>query len=344
MANPASSPAVTLEPKPSTLNHNPIPSLDPFSSFPNGSLLLRIFAGPLFAPPVAPSFCPLPPQASHFSSLPNPSGDAAPPILAYHNPSIPPPSVSSAAVMAPGVAFAVGGVAVSLFVPHMQPMMSYLVPPGQPTIPTLRPPYAMPNGYAAIPGAPQTAVPPIGGFCCFHSSTFIHEHNSTGNKPYKLVLNKFADFTNEEYRARYLGTKPRSSSQQQQLLFGNKKSDRYAFGAGNELLASVDWREKGVVSPVKDQGQCDLFVLDRIMDLDGFDLLYRFLVRRTGNNFNANYMIPVPIDGIKNHYVLDQGINRERIEQMEACLKQDILLEAARYGNKILVTDELPDG
>ncbi|XLU18720.1 hypothetical protein S245_054786, partial [Arachis hypogaea] len=207
-----------------------------------------IFAGPLFAPPVAPSFCPLPPQASHFSSLPNPSGDAAPPILAYHNPSIPPPSVSSAAVMAPGVAFAVGGVAVSLFVPHMQPMMSYLVPPGQPTIPTLRPPYAMPNGYAAIPER---------RFEIFKDNLqFIHEHNSTGNKPYKLVLNKFADFTNEEYRARYLGTKPRSSSQQQQLLFGNKKSDRYAFGAGNELLASVDWREKGVVSPVKDQGQC----------------------------------------------------------------------------------------
>jgi hypothetical protein len=29
---------------------------------------------------------------------------------------------------------------------------------------------------------------------------------------------------------------------------------------------------------------------------------------------------------------------------MEARLKEDILMEAARYGNKILVTDELPDG
>ncbi|KHN43392.1 Paladin [Glycine soja] len=38
------------------------------------------------------------------------------------------------------------------------------------------------------------------------------------------------------------------------------------------------------------------------------------------------------------------GINRERVEQMEARLKEDILVEAARYGNKILVTDELPDG
>ncbi|XP_028800975.1 paladin isoform X3 [Neltuma alba] len=38
------------------------------------------------------------------------------------------------------------------------------------------------------------------------------------------------------------------------------------------------------------------------------------------------------------------GINRERVEQMEDRLKEDILSEAARYGNKILVTDELPDG
>ncbi|KAL5792093.1 hypothetical protein ACOSP7_000687 [Xanthoceras sorbifolium] len=38
------------------------------------------------------------------------------------------------------------------------------------------------------------------------------------------------------------------------------------------------------------------------------------------------------------------GINRDRVEQMEDRLKEDILMEAARYGNKILVTDELPDG
>ncbi|RAL42001.1 hypothetical protein DM860_018175 [Cuscuta australis] len=38
------------------------------------------------------------------------------------------------------------------------------------------------------------------------------------------------------------------------------------------------------------------------------------------------------------------GINRVRVEQMEDRLKEDVLIEAARYGNKILVTDELPDG
>ncbi|KAL8144431.1 hypothetical protein V2J09_017463 [Rumex salicifolius] len=38
------------------------------------------------------------------------------------------------------------------------------------------------------------------------------------------------------------------------------------------------------------------------------------------------------------------GISRARVEDMESRLKEDILVEAARYGNKILVTDELPSG
>ncbi|EPS58742.1 hypothetical protein M569_16071, partial [Genlisea aurea] len=38
------------------------------------------------------------------------------------------------------------------------------------------------------------------------------------------------------------------------------------------------------------------------------------------------------------------GINRARVEQMEDRLRADVLSESARYGSKILVTDELPDG
>ncbi|KAL2634189.1 hypothetical protein R1flu_005668 [Riccia fluitans] len=38
------------------------------------------------------------------------------------------------------------------------------------------------------------------------------------------------------------------------------------------------------------------------------------------------------------------GINRARVEQMEARLKHDVLREASRYQNKVMVSDELPDG
>ncbi|KAK6779337.1 hypothetical protein RDI58_021521 [Solanum bulbocastanum] len=39
-------------------------------------------------------------------------------------------------------------------------------------------------------------------------------------------------------------------------LLKNPKSERYAFKAGEKLSESVDWRQKGVVAPGKDQGQC----------------------------------------------------------------------------------------
>ncbi|KAE9611727.1 hypothetical protein Lal_00011537 [Lupinus albus] len=82
---------------------------------------------------------------------------------------------------------------------------------------------------------------------------FVDQHNMATNPTYKLGLNKFADLTNEEYRNMYLGTRKRSS---EGLLSGTKKSGRYAFKDGEELPHSVDWRKKGAVSPVKDQGQC----------------------------------------------------------------------------------------
>ncbi|KAH9663713.1 putative cysteine protease RD21B [Citrus sinensis] len=81
---------------------------------------------------------------------------------------------------------------------------------------------------------------------------FIDEHNSL-NRTYKVGLNKFADLTNEEYRAMYLGTR---SDAKRRLMKSKVASQRYAFKAGDELPESVDWREKGAVNPVKDQGSC----------------------------------------------------------------------------------------
>ncbi|OIS97383.1 PREDICTED: cysteine proteinase RD21A-like [Nicotiana attenuata] len=80
---------------------------------------------------------------------------------------------------------------------------------------------------------------------------YIDEQNAMPDWTYKLGLTRFADLTNEEYRSMYLGTKidgPRKLSK--------NKSDRYAPKVGDILPESVDWREKGVLVGVKDQGQC----------------------------------------------------------------------------------------
>ncbi|KAK6938647.1 LOW QUALITY PROTEIN: Granulin [Dillenia turbinata] len=80
---------------------------------------------------------------------------------------------------------------------------------------------------------------------------FIDQHNSQ-NLTYKLGLNRFADLTNEEYRSIYLGRK----IHEKRNLLKAKRSDRYTFRVGDSLPDSVDWREKGAVAQVKDQGSC----------------------------------------------------------------------------------------
>ncbi|CAI0465076.1 unnamed protein product [Linum tenue] len=80
---------------------------------------------------------------------------------------------------------------------------------------------------------------------------FIDGHNSL-NQSYTVGLNKFADLTNDEYRSKYLGVR----AGQGKPLREPKPSDRYAPRVGESLPDSIDWREKGAVAEVKDQGGC----------------------------------------------------------------------------------------
>lgn len=68
------------------------------------------------------------------------------------------------------------------------------------------------------------------------------EHNSRNDVTYTLGINKFADYTPEEFK-KLLGYKPSN----------NDTKERYLFETNT---ATVDWREKGAVNPVKDQGRC----------------------------------------------------------------------------------------
>ncbi|XP_020202433.1 cysteine proteinase COT44 [Cajanus cajan] len=81
---------------------------------------------------------------------------------------------------------------------------------------------------------------------------FIQNHNAQ-NHTYKLGLNKFADITNDEYRAMYLGTK---SDANRRVVKAKKTGHRYTYDARDRLPVHVDWRLKGAVAPIKDQGSC----------------------------------------------------------------------------------------
>ncbi|XP_050225494.1 vignain [Mercurialis annua] len=81
----------------------------------------------------------------------------------------------------------------------------------------------------------------------------MHVHNTNKmDKPYKLKLNKFADMTNHEFRSTYAGSK----ITHHRMFRGARGNGTFMYANVDSVPTSVDWRKKGAVTAVKDQGQC----------------------------------------------------------------------------------------
>ena len=70
---------------------------------------------------------------------------------------------------------------------------------------------------------------------------YVEQHNAAG-KSFKVALNHLAHLTPNEYKV-LLGEKPYTGERKYVKL-------------DNVAAASVDWRTKGIVNEIKDQGQC----------------------------------------------------------------------------------------
>ncbi|XP_073146599.1 senescence-specific cysteine protease SAG39-like isoform X2 [Henckelia pumila] len=76
---------------------------------------------------------------------------------------------------------------------------------------------------------------------------YIESFNEARLRSYKLGINKLADLTNEEFRAARNGYKRGSHP---------KASSNFKYSNVSAVPSSVDWRKKGAVTDIKDQGQC----------------------------------------------------------------------------------------
>merc|ERR1712212_909140 len=79
------------------------------------------------------------------------------------------------------------------------------------------------------------------------NKAYVEKHNAehaAGKHTFDLALNKFADLTTEEWSATYKG-----------LIMGSTMPHETHEVKG-EVAATMDWRQRGAVTEVKDQGQC----------------------------------------------------------------------------------------
>jgi len=76
----------------------------------------------------------------------------------------------------------------------------------------------------------------------------IDEHNAKG-LAWEMGVNQFTDLTGKEFADLYLGYRPRSNDYA-------RSRNQHVRPLGQVLADELDWRTKGAVTPVKDQGQC----------------------------------------------------------------------------------------
>lgn len=81
---------------------------------------------------------------------------------------------------------------------------------------------------------------------------FVTAHNAQPNaSSFTIGLNAFADLTSDEFRARFLGGLIPSS--RDSIIRLNRGFDLVE---DSEIPDSLDWRKRGAVSKVKNQGSC----------------------------------------------------------------------------------------
>ena len=92
-----------------------------------------------------------------------------------------------------------------------------------------------------------------------NNSEQIKKHNLNGSHKFKLELNEYSDLTDEEYKTFLNGYIRKNRTKPVETLFKRQI-----------IPSSIDWRNKGIVSPIKNQGYCgSCWAFSTIASLEG---------------------------------------------------------------------------
>jgi KDEL-tailed cysteine endopeptidase len=103
---------------------------------------------------------------------------------------------------------------------------------------------------------------------------FIHRHNTRGDRPYILRLNHFGDMGREEFRSTFANSRISDLRRHQ----GPRAAGFMHEEGPADLPQSVDWRQRGAVTAVKNQGRCgSCWAFSAVVAMEGINAI------RTGN-------------------------------------------------------------